>query len=135
MNKYTAGTQTECKHGHPYPEHRGTDRNGHHFCLRCRERWYADRRARVRAEAARRKASLVDETILEMIRTGASVASLTVQERALAVAILDAWGLPASEISRRIGCSKRTVHRVRARRRSADTAWADALAELEETSA
>jgi hypothetical protein len=138
VNQHTAGTQTECLHGHPYPQFRGRDHRGHSVCLACQERWRAEHRARLQAEAAERRAQrgpLVDEAILERVRLGERVRSLTTPEKRLAVEILDRRGLSARLIAERIGCAQRTVNRLRARRRQTDTAWVSALAELGETSA
>jgi DNA-binding NarL/FixJ family response regulator len=49
-----------------------------------------------------------------------------------AIAELDRQGLSAGEVARQLGCSQRTVHRARSKRRTAGDSWAWAFPEPDE---
>ena len=48
---------------------------------------------------------------------------MTAADLRAAIAELDRQGLSAAAIARQLGCSQRTVHRARSRRRAAGDAW------------
>jgi hypothetical protein len=94
-----------CRHGHPYPENLRQDRDGHRYCQECR-------RIRHRAQYV---PVVPDDAAVERAVFGEPPARLTPRERLAAIQRLDSARLPAAVIAERVGCSKRTVHRVRSK--------------------
>lgn len=98
-----------CKHGHPYPDNLAHRPNGWAYCRAC---------ARIRSRnwfATNRAGAGPDDAAIARAVAGDPPARLTPRERHAAIAQLDAQRLPASVIAERVHCSKRTVHRARAK--------------------
>jgi uncharacterized protein YerC len=92
-----------CRYGHPWPEHRDWNEQAHLICRECVR--IRQRRYYVPAQP--------DEAAIERAVAGDPPERLTPRERHAAVARLHSWQLPASVIAERVGCSQRTVHRIR----------------------
>lgn len=104
-----AADRPSCKHGHPYPQNLRSARNGHVYCATCDS---------IRGRKYRRRNYMPvepDAIAIERAVAGAPPARLTPRERAAAVLALTERGLAAWRIAEQVGCSKRTVHRVRGR--------------------
>ena len=112
-----AAAQPACKHGHPYPQNLAYDKQGLTHCAEC---------ARIRWRRWWQEQPPVgpDPIAIERAITGDPPERLTPRERQAAALQLDAWGYSADQIAQRVGCTKRTVHRIRARRRKGYTAAA-----------
>ncbi|MFI0929676.1 helix-turn-helix domain-containing protein [Streptomyces sp. NPDC021012] len=102
-----------CPNGHPFPENLrlyGKKYNGEPrtYCRLCR---MAKRRTTTSFEP--------DPVAIERAVAGNPPAYLYPVERAEAVRRLDSRGLTAKQIAARVGCAKRSVHRIRSRARNA----------------
>lgn len=92
--------------GHPFPENLRLSRSGRRYCVACKSGPFIPNE--------------VDTVAIHRAVLGDPPPTLTQWEAAEAVRILDArGGLSARLIAERVGCSARTVHRVRARVRAA----------------
>lgn len=103
-NWYVPTDGPACKHGHPWPEHLAFQVDGTRFCRQCK-----------RAQHNKRIRTLVDELAVERAVAGDPPARLTPSERRQAVARLITWRLDTKEIAERVGCSDRTIFRIRKR--------------------
>ena len=105
--------KTACPYGHPFPENlrrRGKNGNGkpRTYCSACRY-------------PKRRTTPDPDPVAIERAVAGNPPAYLHHLELAAAIRQLDSRGqYTAQQIADRVGCTRRTVHRVRARSRQAD---------------
>lgn len=99
-----------CRHGHPFPQNIAHDSNGWLYCLEC---------SRTRTRVRTSRATQPDEIAIERAISGDPPERLTPRERAAAVTQLDTWQLDAHLIAERVRCHPRTVHRIRARQRTA----------------
>jgi hypothetical protein len=98
-----------CRHGHPFPENVAYDSNGWLVCRKCR-------RVHGREQHARHYVPVQpDEMAIERATAGNPPDRLTFRERHAAIAQLDRREYPAVVIAERVRCTKRTVHRARAR--------------------
>ncbi|MDF2708152.1 MAG: hypothetical protein K0R62_3804 [Nonomuraea muscovyensis] len=103
------GQSTGCPHGHPYPENLVIDSRGWTTCRECR-------RAAWRCWYRRNYAPATpDEIAVDRAVMGDTPTRLTPRERTAAVQRLDRRGLSARQIAEHVGCTKRTVHRIRNR--------------------
>ncbi|MGW6535395.1 helix-turn-helix domain-containing protein [Streptomyces sp. NPDC055051] len=101
--------RTACRRGHPYPENKFTDNRGWSQCRQCaRESWR-------RTHGSRYVPVVPDEIAVERAVSGDPPARLTPRERAAAVRQLNRRGYSASQIAERVGCTPRTVYRIRSR--------------------
>ncbi|MFF6844709.1 helix-turn-helix domain-containing protein [Streptomyces tanashiensis] len=106
--------QTACPYGHPFPENlrrRGKSLRGEPrtYCRTCRS-------------AKRRATPDPDPVAIERAVSGNPPAYLHHLELAAAIRQLDSRGqYTAQQIADRVGCTRRTVHRVRARSRQTAT--------------
>ena len=94
-----------CRHGHPFPENVARDGKGWLYCRECN-------RTRVRASQQYVPAE-PDAVAIDRAVAGDPPERLTPRERQAAVLQLTRQQLPASVIAERVGCSRRTVHRLR----------------------
>ena len=95
--------------GHPFPENLRWSRDGRRYCLACKSGPYIP--------------SEYDRVAVHRAVLGDPPPTLTQWEAGEAIRILNArGGLSARVIAEMVGCSARTVHRVRARVRAAATA-------------
>lgn len=100
--------RTACRRGHPYPQNQGRDSKGRPYCVPCaqdREK----RRTRVYVPVE------PDEAAIERAVYGDTPVRLSPRERRQAIVRLGRRGFSAAEIADRLGCSTRTVFRVRRR--------------------
>lgn len=97
-----------CRHGHPWPEHRGRDSLGRLICRECRRISARNRARRLYTPAE------PDPAAIERAIAGDPPDRLTPRERHAAIQQLDTWQLTSTVIAERIRCSRRTVHRHRA---------------------
>lgn len=102
----TRADSPTCRYGHPFPENLAYLPNGWLYCRECSRQRYQSR-------------TEPDWVAIERAAAGDPPDRLTPRERAAAVTQLVNRQLPARLIAERVRCSKRTVHRVRARRREA----------------
>jgi hypothetical protein len=92
-----------CRHGHPFPENVAYDSNGWLVCRECR-------RVHGREQHARHYVPVQpDET--------------AAGKRYAAIAECDVQGASARAIADEVGCSPRTVHRARSKRRASGDDW------------
>lgn len=112
---FTTPDSPHCRNGHPFPENLKFDKHGHLHCVACQ------REVHIRRAKA---AAVPDDVAVERAVAGDPPPRLTHHERRTAVLRLDAWGYSADQIAARVGCTKRTVHRIRARRRNSFAAAA-----------
>lgn len=105
MGRLRAATRPICKHGHPWPEHLAFNNRGHATCAECTR--ISHRRHYVPIEP--------DEAAIQRAVAGDPPPRLSPRERAAAVLTLTARNVAAWRIAEQIGCSQRTVHRVRSR--------------------
>ncbi|MEU3426624.1 helix-turn-helix domain-containing protein [Streptomyces gardneri] len=90
-----------CLHGHPFPENLRIDTRGWALCITCQRSAYPP--------------ATPDEIAVDRAVMGEPPARLTPRERQAAVQRLDRRGLTARQIAECIGCTPRTVHRIRNR--------------------
>ncbi|WP_412078990.1 helix-turn-helix domain-containing protein [Streptomyces xanthophaeus] len=109
MGYRRAANRDACLHGHPWPEHLAHDYRGWGYCRACEQGWNQNKNTSNYVPA------VPDPAAIERAASGDPPARLTYRERAAAVQNLTRLGLSAQLIAERIGCSKRTVHRVRSR--------------------
>ncbi|MGW3376164.1 helix-turn-helix domain-containing protein [Streptomyces hydrogenans] len=101
--------RTACIHGHPYPENEFTDAYGWSRCRQCaRESWRRTHRSRY-------VPVVPDDVAIDRAVSGDPPARLTPRERAAAVERLMRHGYSARQTAERVGCSLRTVYRIRSR--------------------
>jgi DNA-binding NarL/FixJ family response regulator len=105
----TNAASPHCRHGHPFPENLKFNNRGHLLCTACHREVH-----RRLAQAA----AAPDDVAVERAVAGDPPPRLTHHERRAAVLQLDAWGYSADQIAARVGCTTRTVYRIRARRRN-----------------
>ncbi|MEU2073596.1 helix-turn-helix domain-containing protein [Streptomyces sp. NPDC013489] len=109
MRQRWRARQPACLHGHPFPENLFYNSSGYAQCRTCvrvyNRTWHERNYIPVTP----------DEVAIDRAVMGNPPARLTPRERATAIRRLDARGLSARQIAERIGCSQRTVHRVRTR--------------------
>lgn len=92
-----------CRHGHPFPENVAYDSNGWLVCRACRRQHGREQHARHYIPAQ---------------------PSQVATARAEAIAPCDDEGMTAREIAEQVGCSPRTIHRARNKRRADGNDWA-----------
>ncbi|MEU3613436.1 hypothetical protein ABZ725_14130 [Streptomyces sp. NPDC006872] len=104
---HTTADSPACRHGHPFPQNLGRNEKGHLICREC---------VRASNRAAQRRAYIPaqpDEVAVDRAAAGDPPARLTPRERHAAIRRLDRQPLSAPAIAGRVGCSTRTVQRVR----------------------
>lgn len=94
-----------CRRGHAWPEHLGTRNDGRHTCLECRRE-------------NGRKAKAADQLAIELAVAGQPT-RLRPHERRLAVRELLTRNLSGDQMAKRIGCTPRTIWRIRKELREA----------------
>jgi hypothetical protein len=116
-----------CRHGHPYPENAVRGADGWlrcQACMRASSRNANRQPRRATAPQAAVKSAVQrpvyvpvqpDPAAIDRAVAGDPPVRLTPRERHAAIRQLDAWQLPASVIAGRVRCSRRTVHRARAK--------------------
>ncbi|WP_405941577.1 helix-turn-helix domain-containing protein [Streptomyces sp. NBC_00207] len=109
MGYQRAANRSSCLHNHPYPENIGRDRRGWAYCIACRREWERNRAPRPRNYVPVEP----DPAAIERAVAGDPPARLTPRERKAAVLALTKRNVAAWRIAEQIGCSKRTVHRIR----------------------
>lgn len=106
---------TECRHGHAWPQHLAAYPNGTHYCRECR-------RLRKRQERAAAGVGNVDQLAVELAVAGQPT-RLTSSERRAAVRELlnrsHTRDLSGKQMAKRLGCTDRTVWRIRKELREA----------------
>ena len=119
----TSADSPACRHGHPFPENAAHNSDGHLVCLECRrilERARYQPVPRIAAVGNGERVSYYlpvepDHVAIERAVAGDPPERLTPRERHAAIRQLDRWDLSAAAIAERVRCSKRTVHRARAK--------------------
>lgn len=106
MRHFRASDRTTCKHGHPFPECLTYDRRGYTRCVEC---------DRIKSRRYSQTMRAPDPTAIERAIQGDPPDRLTPRERAAAVLALTERNVAAWRIAEQLGCSQRTVHRVRSR--------------------
>ncbi|MFE5895862.1 helix-turn-helix domain-containing protein [Streptomyces sp. NPDC056488] len=118
MPKPWRAQQPTCRHGHPFPANLFHDNNGYARCRACNRAHYRIYN-RTRRQHTQRQRSYIpvtpDEVAIDRAVMGDPPTRLTPRERAAAVHRLDAQGLSARQIAEQVGCTQRTVHRIRNR--------------------
>ncbi|MFJ4974161.1 hypothetical protein ACIP6X_02220 [Streptomyces coeruleorubidus] len=105
----TTADSPACRHGHPFPENRTYDGRGYLICRECRRQH--DRKQYLRSYMPAQP----DEAAIERAAAGDPPERLTPRERHAAIARLDRQQLSSAVIAERVRCSRRTVHRARAK--------------------
>ncbi|MFC8272336.1 helix-turn-helix domain-containing protein [Streptomyces sp. NPDC057271] len=109
MARISRATSDACRHGHPFPENLVIDGRGWASCRECR-------RAALRRHWRNHGVlAAPDESAVERAVRGDKPPRLTPRERLAAVSRLDRRGLSARQVAEHIGCTQRTVHRIRGR--------------------
>lgn len=110
-NWFTDPNGPACRYGHPWPENRGREGRGTYYCRGCT-------RQRKRGNYQPIDTSYVDEIAVELAVAGQPT-HLRPAERRAAVRDLLATDLSGSEMAKRIGCTDRTIWRIRKELREA----------------
>lgn len=110
-NWYTDPSDPVCRHGHAWPQHLDIQPSGRHECRECR-------RIRNRNRYEPVDVTYVDEFAVELAVSG-QPAHLTSFERRVAVRELLNHDLSGSQMAARIGCTPRTIWRIRKQLREA----------------
>jgi hypothetical protein len=93
MTRHWRAQAATCLYGHPFPEHLYIDRRGHACCRACwRAAWIP---------------AMPDEVAIDRAVMGDPPERLTPRERLAAVQQLDAKGLSAQQIARRVRRTRR----------------------------
>lgn len=104
-NWYADPNGPACRHGHPWPEHLAHYRDGKHYCRECSRLQH--RRART------------DDLAVELAVAGQPVRLRRPRDRRQAVRQMLDRNLTGDEMANRIGCTPRTIWRIRKELREA----------------